>query len=356
MRFDDYQSVRALLLDHSLESPPFEHWRHRWVDNPLWQRLGATAPIGWVLETATGEIVGSMESIPTGYTFRGTDLVACAGAGLCVRASHRRYALQLLDEFSSQPVDLFVGTTVGPSAVSTLSRFYVPVPVGRWDTMSYFVTGHVSFAKRALQKYHVRPAGLLAYPAGWALLIKDVLCNTTLPQSPRDVLIEGADTFDNRFDAFWNQLVLENQEKLLAERNSRALRWHFDAAIRSGRLWIFTASENGRLRGYCVFRQELSPGGRCICLIDYQTLDRDRDLLPAFLRAALRRCAAEGFYILQNVGVGVPKMSAFEQYAPYRRKLPNSVFFYGAADAALEAELRDPQCWDPSLFDGDATL
>ena len=71
---------------------------------------------------------------------------------------------------------------------------------------------------------------------------------------------------------------------------------------------------------------------------------------------ALRRCAAEGFYILQNVGVAVPKMRAFDEHAPYRGKLPNSVFFFSAADEKLEAQLREPRVWDPSLFDGDAAL
>lgn len=291
-----------------------------------------------------------------GYTFQGHDLITSAGAALCVKAPFRRYALQLIDEYFSQPVDLFLSTTIGPAAVSTLSRFASPIPQGRWDVTSYFVTAHGSFARRALQKYHVRPAGLLAHPVGWMLSIKDALFNAVPPEPPRDVLIEVTDNFDSSFDGFWNELVRENPEKLLADRSSRALSWHFEAAIRSNRLWIFTASKSGRLRGYCVFRQELAAGGPSMCLIDYQSLDAECDLLPGFLRTALRRCAAEGFHILQNVGVGVPKMRAFDHYAPYRGKLPNSVFFYRAADAALQAKLREPRLWDPSLFDGDAAL
>jgi hypothetical protein len=356
MRFDDYGNVRDLLLAHALTTPAFDDWRHRWVDNPLWRRRTNDLPIGWVLETAQGEIVGSMESVPTSYKFRGADLVGGASAAWCVKTSYRGYALQLIDEYFSQPVDLFMSTTVGPTAVSTLSQFYGPVPLGRWDVTSYFVTDHASFARRGLQKYHVSPARLLAYPVGWALSFRDVFWSAAPPESPRDVSIETTDGFDSRFDAFWEQLVRENQEKLLAERSSHALWWHFDPAIRSNRLWILTATKNGRLRAYCVLRQESAAGGRCMSLIDYQTLDHEHDLLPGFLRVALRRCIAEGFYMLQNVGVGVPKMRAFEQYAPYRGKLPNAVFFYGAADEKLAIELSDPRRWDPSLYDGDAAL
>jgi hypothetical protein len=356
MRFDDYENIRTLLLDHAMGCPSFEDWRHRWVDNALWQRLGGALPIGWVLETAPGEIVGSMETVPTLYKFRGSDLVAAASVAWCAKASYRGYALQLIDEYFNQPVDLFISTTVGGEAIETLSQFYGPVPLGQWDTMSYFITEHILFAKRALRKFHVPFAPLLAYPTGWTLRLRDAFYNEVLPEPPPSVLVETTDKFDARFDTFWDELVQENGDKLLAERSSRALSWHFDAAIRTNRLWILTASKVGRLCGYCILRQESAPGGERMALIDYQSLEREHDLLPEFLRAALRRCTSEGFDILQNVGVGVPKMQAFDKHAPYRRKLANSVFFYGAADKALEAELRQSRFWDPSLFDGDATL
>lgn len=356
MRFDDYDKIRALLLQHALETPAFEDWRHRWIANPLWQRLGTDAPIGWVLETAAGEIVGSMESIPTRYEFNGSDLIAGASAAWCAKDPYRGYALQLIDEYFNQSVDLLMMTTVGPNAVPILSRYCGPVPVGQWDQRSYFITEHVSFARRALQKYHVAPARLLAYPIGWGLSSKDALYNRALPEPPGDVLVESTDKFDSRFDDFWGELVRENREKLLAERSSRALWWHFDAAIRSNRLWILTATKSHRLRAYCILRKESTPDARQMSVIDYQSLDHERDLLPGFLHVALRRCAAEGFDVLQNVGVGVPKMRVFDEYAPYRRRLPNSVFFYMAPDATLAAALNQPRCWDPSLYDGDATL
>ncbi len=125
MRFDDYENIRALLWDQSLfsmlwKSRSFEEWRHRWVENPVWQRFGSASPIGWVLETAAGEIVGSMETIPTLYRFRGSDLIAAASGAWCVKASYRGYALQLIDEYFNQSVDLFISTTVGPNAVANV--------------------------------------------------------------------------------------------------------------------------------------------------------------------------------------------------------------------------------------------
>ncbi len=356
MRFDDYEDIRTLLQEYALEPPSFEDWRHRWVDNPIWWQLGKDSPIGWVLETAKHEIVGSMETIPIRYKWRGSDLVAGASAAWCVKAPYRGYALQLIEEYFEQPVDLLISTTVGRAAFPTLSQLYGPIPLGRWDMMSYFITGYLSFAERALKKYRVPLAPLLAYPAAGSLRLKHALSSKTLPKSERSLVVERTDTFDARFDTFWEELVRENYDKLLAERSSRALMWHFEGAIRRNRLLIFTASNSGRLRGYCVLRRQPTAGGCRMSVVDYQSLELGADLLPSFLRAALRCCAAEGCYVLQNVGVGVPKMRAFDQCAPYRQKLPNSIFFYRAANAKLDAELRQPQFWDPSLFDGDATL
>ncbi len=166
-----------------------------------------------------------------------------------------------------------------------------------------------------------------------------------------------AEQFDVRFDVFWHELVRQNPEKLLADRSLAALAWHFGPAMRSGLLWIFTASKNKQVRGYCIVRREYStPGVRRMRLVDYQSIEPEVDLLPCLLGAAVRRCSAEDFYVLENIGVGVPKMRAFEDYAPYRLRSDSWPFFYRAADPALHAELLQPGFWDPSSFDGDSSL
>ena len=48
-------------------------------------------------------------------------------------------------------------------------------------------------------------------------------------------------------------------------------------------------------------------------------------------------------------------MRAFDAFASYR-KTQSWTFFYRAVDPALEAELREPGVWDPSEYDGDASI
>jgi hypothetical protein len=49
-------------------------------------------------------------------------------------------------------------------------------------------------------------------------------------------------------------------------------------------------------------------------------------------------------------------MQAFDQFAPYRRQLPAWPFYYKATAPEIDAELRRSEVWDPSTFDGDASL
>jgi hypothetical protein len=42
--------------------------------------------------------------------------------------------------------------------------------------------------------------------------------------------------------------------------------------------------------------------------------------------------------------------------APYRRRLPAWCFYYRTADPELAEHLQHPAAWDPSSFDGDASL
>ena len=97
-------------------------------------------------------------------------------------------------------------------------------------------------------------------------------------------------------------------------------------------------------------------GIRRMQLVDYRTLDPDVDLLPGLLHVALRRCAREDLYALEQVGCGLPKQSCVNDHAPYRRKLPCWPFYDRAADPTVHAELSNPAVWAPSTFDGDASF
>jgi hypothetical protein len=347
-RLDDYQQIQRLGLLHSLDVPAYDDWSALWLDNPLRGRSREDFPIGWVLELPDGEIVGTMGTVRSRYTCRGNDLVAAVSRAWFVAAPYRGFALQLMDEYINQPgADLFINNAVSVPALETFSRFCDRIPLGEWDTISYWMTGN--------------PPSVLDRS-------RDAVDHESLPNGSTSFSIESTDRFDSRFDIFWDELLRENPEKLLAERTAEALSWHFGSPLRKERLWILTASKKSRLRAYCTlarqdhgFRLPALPhndtqGFRGMRLVDYQSIELGVDFLSAFLHVALQRCAAEDLLILEILGRGVPKMRVVDQCAPHRKSLENWKFFYGAADPALHAELREPRFWDPSAYDGDASF
>jgi hypothetical protein len=358
-RLDDYAQLQQLESSHGLLTLAEHDWRAIWLDNPLRQRLGENWPFGWVLEEAGGRIVGQLTNIPTLYTFGGRELIAVTGRAWVVVPEYRGVALWLMDEYFNQPgADLFINTTVNGLAVDAFTTFgSARVPVGDWETAAFWITSYRGFAKTALRLKNIPLPAMLCHPVGVALRIKD-LFRSGLPKSAATGTIECIHAFDARFDAFWENVVRSNSGKLLCQRDSRTLTWHFAGPMRAGQLWIFTASSQNLLRAYGIFKRQDHPqsGLTRMRLVDYQTLDPDQDYLPALLDAAIARCKTEGIHTLEHVGGALPKMTTFDQNAPYRRKLPAWPYYYHAADPALNVKLRDPAVWDPSTFDGDASL
>src|SRR5262249_11915493 len=218
-------------------------------------------------------------------------------------------------------------------------------------------TRYRAFARAALRIKAVPLPGLLAIPAAALLRLTDAFGVRPPLTLAASVVVERADAFDSRFDAFWAELVRRNASKLLGVRDCQTLSWHFAGPIRSGQAWIFTACRNHLLRAYCVLKRQdhLQSGLVRMRLVDYQNLESE-ELLPDLLRAALERCQADGIYALEHVGCDLPKMRSLDRCAPYRRRLPAWSFHYKAVDPALDAALRRPEVWDPSGFDGDASL
>ncbi|HXW77765.1 MAG TPA: hypothetical protein VEJ20_10160 [Candidatus Eremiobacteraceae bacterium] len=353
-RFDDYAGIAALAKAQSWQILTPEDWRALWLENPLWPKIGKDWPIGWVLD-AGDEIVGSILNVPYGYVFRGRELVCGTTRGWSSVPAYRGYALGLIDEYCNQPTaDLLVSTTANEMAAPVVERILTRVPLGAWDVASFWVTDHVDFARRKLQLRGVPGAGALAYPAGGAMWLRDLLRSRALPPAPRDIDVAIVDGFDERFDVFWRELVRRNPDVLLADRSLAALRWHYRIALLRSQLSIVTASRRGTLLAYCVVNRKV--GGPRAQIADYQTIESGVDLLPGLLRAALRSQACQGVYSLQLFGLWVPKMRAFDTYAPHRERLSNWRFFYRAADRALGDQLREPACWDPSAYDGDASF
>jgi hypothetical protein len=357
--FADYDQIIGLESAQNLRARSRDDWSRLWLENPLYQQLGSAWPIGWVLETAEGRIVGTIGNIPLRYCFQGRQLTVAAGRAWAVDERYRSVALMLMDTYFSQPnVDVFLNTTVNALAADAFGVFGShPIPTGDWSAASYWVTGYNGFAKTALKIKKLPLPGLLCYPVGAGLSLKDQLTSKRLPRAPREIDVQPAGQFDDRFDAFWESLAAQRND-FIGMRNREWLEWHFGTSLQREHVWLFTVTIGGRLSAYAVFQRRDEPhtGLNRIRLVDFQALAKSDECLLAILSAALQQARVSGIHVMEKVGLNVHGTELIDAYAPYQRKLGAWPFFFHAPDPKLSEALQSESAWQPSSFDGDASL
>jgi hypothetical protein len=354
----DYPGIAAVLARNRLGVKPFDDWKNLWQENPAWK--DRSWPIGWVLELADGGIVGTIGNVPAAYRLHGRDLLSASAGDWAVDEPYRRYSLALLDRLTKQPgVDLLLCSTVSPASEPAYPAFrWSRIPAGKWDSSDFWITNYTGFARAAAEMKALPLSGLIRYPAAAALFFADRAHSRAAERHDAAFEIEPCSTFDARFDEFWRELERENPDVLLGVRTREALRWHFRDLLRAGRAWIFSCSRRGRMVAYAIFDRLDSPALNLkrVRTIDFQALRGNEPAVRSLFLHALRKCRERGIDSLESPGcwlesAGVPRVPGVR-----RRGLPSWSFYYKATGKELAGELKDPNVWRPSLFDGDVTL
>ena len=352
----DYSQITAMCARNGLGTKSQEEWEHLWTGNPVYKKF-SNWPLGWVVENATGEIVGFLGNIPVSYAFKGQEIIGASIYSFALDSSHRGHGLLLFERLLEwgKAVDYLLGTTANLSSAKLLEKNQIPrVPTGDWENSSFWITNYTGFLDCALSRKGWPK--LLAYPGAAALKIRDTLRpHRRLQQSAEINVCSG---FDARFDRFWEELQRAYPDRFLTTRSREMLQWHFRYSLQQGATWIVTSEDDSRLLAYAIF-------SRCdnsefnlkrVRLVDFQVLDGDARTLVPMLTWGVRKCREEGIHMLESVGFRPEKQRVIDGLSPYRRKLGAWSYFYAARNGTLQQDLRDPDVWDPSLFDGDASL
>jgi hypothetical protein len=355
--FDDYQQIAALQARNGLSPRPRREWTALWQGNPAYERDRYRWPIGWVLESQPGRIVGSIANLPSAYLWKGELIRAATECDWAVDPEYRPFSLLLMQRITNQPnVDLLLTTTVGAAAEPSYAAFqWSRVPAGRWDRAAFWITGRRGFLRSALAKRRTPLAGLAIYPMALALSCRDGLSRFGARRKSR-LRIERKPEFDYSFDVFWEALKHRKQDVLLAVRSAAALRWHFQGFGPSA--WIVTASQGERVIAYAVFARRDNPeiGLTRLRLADFQALESTEEALNGILDWVIQRCRLEGIHMLEDLGCVLEGLGIPRAKAPYRRDLASWAYYYRAQRSDLRDALKDYSVWDASSMDGDAIL
>lgn len=357
--FEDYSQIAELQMRNGLCPKPYQDWLAIWTRNPVYKQMGARWPIGWVLETGGGRIVGSIGNIPLAYQFRGQRLRAATSCAWVVDAAYRSYSMPLISYLMRQKdIDLFICNTVTPASEPSYCAFHFSkVPVGTWDKSEFWITNYRGFSQSALTMKSFPLPKAMSSPVSAALFCWDKLRDAELRSKGAAFEIELCSDFDERFDDFWEELKRQKQH-LLAERTRETLEWHFRYSLIRRNAWILATSKGSRLTSYAIFDRLDHPTLELkrVRLVDFQALDGYENALGSFLCWMLRKCREQCVHVLENVGCSLDCVGLPQIRAPYRRTLGCWLYYFKAVNKSLSEALLSPNVWAPTSFDGDASL
>lgn len=356
----DAPAVFALLSALGLRLPGTDAgrtalWRRLWIDNPALAGTGDPPP-GWVLE-ADGAVVGFFGSIPRAGVLAGRRLRIAVASLWGVQPAYRAHVPGLAATYFAQPgADVCLVTTAVPATARIFLRHGGhAVPQPGLDSPLSWVIDPQGFVTAALRRKGV--GGGFATLAGRVARKTRRFSRTPLHRQfdrPRDVAVLGAGDVGGEFDGLWRR-VGERTDRLMAVRDSAALRWHFagrDDAV------VFALRGTGGLEGYAVVVRDDAPaaGLRRLRIADLVLADDDAAKTTALLAAAFAHGDAECCHVVELAGLaGEPRRQA-QALRPLARKLPAWPAYYRAADPDVAAALSGAAAWALSGFDGDTTL
>lgn len=354
----DYGQIAALSARNGLEVKTQEAWEHLWIGNPVYKKF-PNWPIGWLAEH-DGEIVGFLGNIPISYSFKGREIVSACTYLMSVDLPFRGYAVRLIQRlfrWANTNLEFHFCTTANEHSAKLSERLKVPrVPVGDWSNSSFWIANHREFLEAVLERKGWPK--LLAYPGSAALVLREMVLKPRRAMGQPSEL-SFCSNFDERFDVFWKELQEEYPNRLLATRSREVLDWHFKQALAGDRVWILTLNEgSSRILAYAIFCRIDNPQIHLkrMCLIDFQSLNGDHEVLVPMLSRGLRRCEEQRIHMLEAFGFRPDKQCVIDRAAPYRRRLRAWAYFYRTSNQAWREELQHVDVWDPSQFDGDASL
>lgn len=360
-RFEDYAQIASLASKFDLHTESYPAWTHLWANNPACRASQAKFPIGWVLDVE-GAIAGYLGNILLAYRLEGKTYLAATTRAWVVDTPYRSYSpLLLATYFQQRNVDLFLSTTVNSQSEAAYSSFQsTRVPVGAWDRTLFWITNYrgfiASYLRKSASSSLMQP---LSYPLSAGLYLRDQIQESHLPKDD-GVPVAPALGFDDRFQLFWERLLEQKSEILIADRSQEALDWHFKFALQQNRAWIYTVEGKSGLIAYAVFLRYDFPqvGLTRMRLADFQCIapENSQNILTAFLATATERCRKESIHMFELVGVTPALENRLQSASPHNRALGSWLSYYKVNNASLAGVLKRTEVWEPSLFDGDSSL
>ncbi len=354
---DDFSAISAVVRRSGLRSPAYANWVRLWNDNPF--RPKVPAPVGWLLENEAKQIVGTFSNIVRMYSYNGETVRVATPSAWAVDPPYSAAAVLLAKQFFSQKnIDVFLNTTASAAAAEIFKAFRCSeIPDPSYTQVLFWVTDPEGFAGSVLRKLRAPAIPGLKYIVEGALRCRDLFHRRAVRFRRLDTCLLTC--FDQRFDAFWDILRVR-RDRLLAVRTAEALTWQFRPFLEDNSAVVLSAMEGGAMVGYLIMIRgdDDQLGLRRLRIVDLQTARDDADVILSLMASARQHAERIKIHVVESVGFHQSKRRVLERLEPQRRSYSSCPYLYKVKTASqpLRDALRNPDVWDASQFDGDASL
>ena len=356
--FADEAAVQALCQRNGLKGEACENaWEWIWKRNECYT---SDWPLGWVLESQ-GKVVGFIGNIPRRYLFGGSEWIAGVARSFVVDEVFRGRSTKLLWQFVSQKgADLIILSSANQNAALVYEFVGAEqLPQADYDKDLIWPVSPIGFLASVLPKYRVR--GIFTYPpTGFFSSFVHLFFSRLRPRD-ETIQIEKMEikNIGAEFDQFFSYVVDKHPDRLLSGRSATELKWQFEnSSALSRKPILFAAKQNGNLCGYAITTRADSVrfGLKRRMVIDLIVKDDDSVVIRELIVEALVFSKREQVDLLQITGFPCFVRSPLWSLRPVTRLVPHWAFWYLAINSRLKEQLRSPDAWYASTFDGDSAI
>jgi hypothetical protein len=348
--FADAEAINKVHLRNGMGTFDTASWRFCWEAYPFAQEF-ANVPIGWVMETSDGTVVGTIGNIHMMYEMNGRRFKAAIAAAWAVDSPYRGKSLSLATTFFKQKgVELKLNGSANLTATRVLTGLQIPrIPIPSYSSPCFWAADPRAFARAALARKGIPLASVLAYPAGIALAVRDVLRRSG--RGRLSYKVRRLQKFDDRFDLLW-QSISTVPSRMRAVRTEAVLVWRFGSVLNAGRAAILVAESNAELVGYTVLvrRDGSELGMQLYDVADLQAAGDDPTVFNDLLLGAIQLARSEHVDAVKLMTGTPAKRTPADALRPYTYRLPFWQLYYKASPE-LSAALGSAEAWDFSPFD-----
>ncbi len=377
-----------------------ELFDHRWLNNPC---RTPDDPLGWVLETDTGQIVGFHGIVPTRIWIGDRSIPAIAPTTWAADPGYGRQGFALLSTYLNWGRDRFLlNTTANPitSAMHEASHAgmcKIPIegfdqrllwvldlgPLLRWKMAQHVAPGLAhGIATSRLTLRLMGTAGALAagIAGGFGAAVRASIGRSRIDFTGGDLPTEMVGRFEPEFDALWQRY--RHHHTFATERTAAILNWrHIDPPRLLGRSYALACRDGAKLAGYVALREPATTAPGHFIVTDLLYDPARPEVMWSLMNAAFKFAAARSASVLEVFGFHpslnrelltqhpyVLQRSQLEQLgrnASLGRTLgtltrrngsgASSTYWYRAPTAELK-QICETGTWWPSGIDGDLNL